>query len=110
MSSPTSPATSPNPRLAQLWHSIRGSSQTQRTKQQNPALHELVKPYLDVLIPIRDVEAGGSNPLTPTKNPLLRRGVLIFSIDSASFTGTDLAHGYCLAYSSVFFSGSMLKT
>ena len=43
-------------------------------KQRKPALHELVKPYLDGLILIRDVEAGGSNPLTPTKDPLLLRG------------------------------------
>ena len=59
--------------VAQLWHGQRRTRRTLRTKQRTPALHELVKPYLDVLILIRDVEAGGSNPLTPTKNSLLRR-------------------------------------
>ncbi len=41
------------------------------------ALHKLVEPYLDGLILIQDVEAGGSNPLTPTNNPLLLRVFLI---------------------------------
>ena len=31
-------------------------------------LHEFVKPYLDGLILIRDVETGGSHPLTSTDN------------------------------------------
>lgn len=32
------------------------------------ALHKLVEPYSDGLILIQDVEAGGSNPLTPTNS------------------------------------------
>ena len=68
-------AGSPGRRPAQLWHGQRRTRRTLRTKQRKPALHELVKPYLDGLILIRDVEAGGSNPLTPTKNSYFGGGM-----------------------------------
>ena len=63
--------------LARLWHGQRRMKRTLWTKQRKPALHKLVKPYLDGLILIRDVEAGGSNPLTPTNNPLLLPGCVV---------------------------------
>ena len=62
------PASTLSTLVAQLWHGQRRTRRTLRTKQRKPALHELVKPYLDVLILIRDVEAGGSSPPSPTAN------------------------------------------
>jgi hypothetical protein len=63
------------------------------------APRRLDKPYLDGLTPNRDVEAGGSNPLTPTNNPLLLRWFLISPLSPQASFGqllvTDTARNQC---------------
>ena len=63
------------------------------------ALHKLIEPYLDGLIFIQDVEAGGANPLTPTNNTLLRRWFLISPLSPQAPLGqllvVDAARNQC---------------